>query len=86
MNQQRAYAELTKHGYVGKFQLAWRTDVYEVKENGETKYFKYKHNAEIAAWRAKDAVENTVMYREGVTLSDGKYPDSEALFKKVKAA
>ncbi|MDT6940761.1 hypothetical protein RI570_11440 [Brucella pseudogrignonensis] len=86
MNQQTAYAEWTVDGYVGKFQLAWRTEVYEVKQDGKTQHFKYKHDAEIAAWRAKDAIENTTMYREGVTLSDGKYPEAEALFKKVKAA
>ncbi|WP_025199091.1 hypothetical protein [Brucella sp. BO2] len=82
MNQQTAYAEWTEHGYIGKFQLAWRTDVYVVKKDDKPLYFKYPHDAEIAAWRAKDAIENTVMLRDGVTLSGGKYPEAEAVFSK----
>lgn len=69
MNQQTAYAEWTEDGYIGKFQLAWRTEVYVVKKDDKPQYFKYPHDAEIAAWRAKHKIEQSVMVRDGEKLS-----------------
>lgn len=70
MNEGKAYAELTINGYVGKFKLAWRTAAYTVQRNGRPVYFKTANAAECAAWRAKHQIEQTTMYRDGVTLSD----------------
>ncbi len=82
MNEAKAYAELTTAGYVGKFKLAWRTAAYTVNKNGKPAYFKSATAAECAAWRAKHQIEQTTMYRDGVTLSDSRNSELARVFSK----
>lgn len=83
MNQQTAYAEWTEDGFIGKFQLAWRTEVYVVKKDDKPQYFKYPHEAEIAAWRAKDEKEYPTLRRESDPASAAR-TEAEKLFPSLQ--
>lgn len=72
----------TIHGHVGEFRLAWRSDFYPVREAGDDspiQYFPSRKDAELAAWRAMNQIEQKAMVRGGEKLSARAAAD--ALFK-----
>ena len=83
MNRSAAYAALDEEtgAYFGWFRPVWKAEAIPVCEDGRPKPFQNMKDAEIAAWRAKDLVEQPVMYRDGATLSSGPRAAAEAHFK-----
>lgn len=71
MNHVSAFAEETVGGFIGRFRLAWRSEVFKVREHSEGKvlYFSTAAEAELAAWRVKHKIEQRQMRRDGETLS-----------------
>lgn len=71
MNQSNAFAKETMRGFVGYFQLAWRSEAFAVrtKRDGEIRYFDTAGEAELAAWRIKHKIEDMKLVRGGETIS-----------------
>lgn len=85
MNQSDARAIGTRLGYVGEFRLVWKASYQPVLRTDEKgrklgpQYFASADAAECAAWRAKNALETSVMTRDGEQLA--RRSAAEALFK-----
>lgn len=86
MNRATAFAQPTMNGYVGRFRLAWKTEAFPVRttRDGPIVYFRTAPEAECAAWRVKDKIEQTVMHRDGETLSSAKAA-ADSYFRTGKA-
>lgn len=86
MNRSAAFAEHTMRGYVGRFRLAWRSESFPVRSrrDGPIVYFQTAAEAECAAWRVKDKIEQPRMLRAGEKIS-AKRCAADALFRKVPA-
>lgn len=83
-----AVADLT--GWKGYFRLDWKgTQPFVVRESrdGRVLCFKTQADAEVAAWRVREKISQSVMRRDGVTLSDNQKAAAEkALFKPKEAS
>lgn len=82
-----AVADLT--GWKGYFRLDWKAQPYGVREHrdGKVLSFKTQADAEVAAWRVREKISQSVMRRDGVTLSDNQKAAAEkALFKPKEAS
>lgn len=76
MNYAHARAVQTHKGWIGELRLSWKADyepVLIIDENGMKKgprYFDTQKDAELAAWRLKNTLEQSVMTRDGVRIGD----------------
>lgn len=85
MNQSDVKTQLTVHGYIAEFRLAWRADfqpVLRMDDDGRrlgVEYFKNEKDAELAAWRTMNRIEQSAMVRDGEKLQTKSA--AEALFR-----
>lgn len=89
-NRADARGRHTLRGYVGEYRLAWKADyqpVLNIAENGRrdgVRYFATEIEAENAAWRAKNDLEQSVMTRSGEIIPRPRR-EAEMLFEKRSA-
>ena len=75
MNKADARAILTTKGYIGEYRLSWRSDFVPVLRTDDKgrrlgpAYFGSTKDAELAAWREMNRVEQCAMVRGGVTVT-----------------
>ncbi len=77
MNRSDARAVHDGNGWKGEFRLSWKADYESVmltdfngRKTDRIQYFKSSHWAELAAWRLKNTLEQSVMTRDGVRIGD----------------
>lgn len=86
MNQSDVRTHQTVHGHVAEFRLAWKSGFEPVVRIGEDgrrlgiEYFPSAKDAELAAWRTMNRIEQTAMVRGGVTVSQSR-ADADSFFK-----
>lgn len=78
MNQSDVRTHLTVKGHVGEFRLCWKSSFEPVVKIGEdgrrlgVEYFPTAKDAELAAWRTMNRIEQTVMVRGGETVGQSR--------------
>lgn len=86
MNQSDVRTHLTVKGHVGEFRLAWKAafePVVRIAEDGRrlgVEYFPTAKDAELAAWRTMNRIEQTAMVRGGDTVCQSR-AEAESFFK-----
>lgn len=87
MNRSDARAIKKDGSWVGQYRLLWKTryeTVMNIDQNGVSKgerYFDDKRDAELAAWREKQDIEQPVLLRAGEKMSAQHIKAAEAHFK-----
>lgn len=90
MNSSRARAIKTFKGYIGEYCPCWRSAYQPVirrDENGRAlgpEYFATSDKAEVAAWRALNEIEQSVMHRSGEIVPRARQ-EAERVFEKRSA-
>lgn len=85
MNSSSVRTTKTFRGWIGEFRLCWKADylpVLEVDAKGRKigiHYFKTEDSAEVAAWRRKHELEESVMVRDGEIIGQHRR-EAEAYF------
>ena len=86
MNEADAKATETAHGYIGEYRLCWKAEYAVVSQWCQHArkrvpiYFKSKYAAETFAWREKHQKEQSVMVRDGETVTASRSA-AERIFK-----
>lgn len=87
MNRSDARAIEKELGWIGQYRLLWKSryeTVMNIDPNGQPKgerYFADKRDAELAAWRIKQDIEQPVLVRAGEKMSAQHLKAAQALFK-----
>lgn len=87
MNRSDARAIRKDCGWIGQYRLVWKTryeTVMNIDQNGDPKgerYFDDMRDAELAAWREKQDIEQPVLVRAGEKMSTQHIKAAEAHFK-----
>jgi hypothetical protein len=84
MNASTAYALFDEEtgAYLGYFRRVWKADAEVVCENGKPRVFQSPKDAEIAAWRALNAINQRAMLRDGETLTTAR-AKADAVFRRA---
>lgn len=87
MNRSDARAIKKDGSWVGQYRLLWKTryeTVMNIDQNGDPKgerYFDDRRDAELAAWREKQDIEQPVLVRAGEKMSAQHIKAAHAHFK-----
>jgi hypothetical protein len=86
MNRSAVRTRHTRNGWIAEYKLCWKADyepVLRILPDGRKDgpiYYDTQDQAEVAAWRCKDSLEQPVMTRDGAILEARR--EAERVFSK----